>query len=99
MPSYTFECQECGHQFIRFYAMNELQPGKVLSCPSCRSNTATRIFTAPQVLPDSYRNPVHLVSVKDANDRMGYPIVEGRGEHDRALEASNKQYDTQLERV
>ncbi|MDP8258632.1 MAG: zinc ribbon domain-containing protein [Candidatus Aadella gelida] len=42
MPTYTYECSECGHGFERFQSITE---GSIKECPECKGKVKKLIST------------------------------------------------------
>ena len=41
MPTYEYECPECGHKFEKFHSMTD-KPVKI--CPACKENKVKRLI-------------------------------------------------------
>jgi putative FmdB family regulatory protein len=68
MPTYEYECQECGHQFERFQLMSA-RP--LTSCPKCKgkvkrliSGGAGIIFKGAGFYATDYRSPTYTQAAK-----------------------------------
>lgn len=46
MPTYTYRCENCGHQFDKYQSFQD-QPLKV--CPECRKHTLHKVYRAAGV--------------------------------------------------
>lgn len=46
MPTYTYRCDNCGHEFDRYQSFQD-QPLKV--CPECRKHTLHKVYQAAGV--------------------------------------------------
>lgn len=49
MPTYPYECKECGHNFEFQMTISDYDPKATYPCPACESKETFRVFTAPMV--------------------------------------------------
>jgi len=47
MPTYDYECKECGKVFEVFRRLSELD--EAVSCPNCGSEKPLRVFSIPHI--------------------------------------------------
>ena len=101
--TYTFQCKKCGRTedvVCRYAELVNITPiwcfGPTKSGACACTGKMVRVFKPPQIIKDKFKKPVHMTSVKDANNPRGYPIANSRSEMRRALEASNAAYGTKL---
>lgn len=92
MPSYTFDCAQCGATFTLVLPMS--QSGNSPSCSSCGAPETQRVFCAPNVVPDAYAAP-QLKSCFHALEGDPYgdpPPFTGRSEERRYREAHQSRF-------
>ena len=53
MPSYDFNCQDCGSTYEIRVSMAAYSAGEGRTCPDCSSNNVERAFTAVNVIAGS----------------------------------------------
>jgi len=72
MPTYDYQCQECGHTFEKMQAMS----AKVLKkCPKCKKNKLQRLIgPGAGAIVKGSKNPTHQ------SGEPFRPPIEGRPE-------------------
>ena len=90
MPTYEYECRECGHTFERFQGINE---DPIRKCPECAggvrrliSTGGGLVFKGPGFYATDYRSrstgPSEGADKKDvAEDRQGSSVTD-KGDKD-----------------
>jgi putative FmdB family regulatory protein len=46
MPTYEYQCTDCGERFARLESIEEHAEQPVPPCPKCRSSAVERVFSA-----------------------------------------------------
>ncbi len=96
---FTFQCRACEHQFDRQFTADEIVKNKVVKCEACKKKRARRIFLPQGVIPDEFKNPVHMVTMESLTPGKDYDTVYSRSEQRRLVQEYNRVKGTHLELV
>ena len=97
MPTYSFECKQCGtgHDVVRPMSL----AAKGCRCPSCR-RLMERIFQAPQVIDDqlpSGKRQERLSAFPNPDGSLNAPVVDSRSGKKALVRDINARFDKKYE--
>jgi len=56
MPTYEYQCQDCGHMFEIFATLKQKAAGLQAECPQCHSHRVRQAFGSVMLIRDSNGN-------------------------------------------
>lgn len=77
MPTYDFQCAECGAVFEVFRHLDELN--KKVQCPNCSSERTRRLFSTPHIEGETVDGSGYGRKTTEGSPRTGRGLGRGMG--------------------
>ncbi len=98
---FTFQCRKCDHKFTDFQDRDRIRKIR-LDCPECNAvRQARRIYTSNQIIDDTFKEPLHMSTLKACSEaavKAGapYDICHSRSEVRRCMDQHAQRYGVEV---